>query len=156
MSRAGDKLMADVVIRPSMKFIKLGYVITILVLVAAVFVHSQYLSEHPPWLPGLTALLFLWPVKRHISRQFTKAVVEGEKLSYQYGMLSKSTRIIQLSKVQDVRVNQTVSQRMFGVGDVGIETAGETSRLTLHNVDQPQVIAHQILDGFGAKSSAIH
>jgi hypothetical protein len=35
---------------------------------------------------------------------------------------------------------------MFGVGDVSIETAGESSRLTLSNVDNPQALAEEILD----------
>jgi len=148
--------MADVVIRPSMKFIKLGYVVTVLVIAGAVFVHSRYLTDEPPWLPGVAVLLLLWPVKRHLRQRFMKVIVEGEKLSYQSGMLAKSTRIIQLPKVQDVRVNQTLTQRIFDVGDVGIETAGETSRLTLEDVDRPQMVANQILDGFGSKGSAIH
>jgi uncharacterized membrane protein YdbT with pleckstrin-like domain len=50
-----------------------------------------------------------------------------------------------LPKVQDARVDQSVMQRMFGVGDLAIETAGEASRLTLRNVDQPQRVAEEIL-----------
>ena len=72
----------------------------------------------------------------------------GEKLRYESGWFSKSTRIIQLPKVQDVRVNQSIVQRIFGVGDVAIETAGEASRLTVPDLDQPQIVANQILDGF--------
>ena len=53
-------------------------------------------------------------------------------------MTSKTTRNIQISKIQDVRVDQSVSQRIFNVGDLSIETAGESSRLTVHNVDNPQ------------------
>ena len=78
----------------------------------------------PPWLPAVAALLLIWPLNRHARRQFIKVTIEGEKLRYETGWLAKSTRIIQLPKVQDVRVNQTVMQRIFGVGDVAIETAG--------------------------------
>jgi len=51
-----------------------------------------------------------------------------------------------MSKVQDVRVDQRPFQRMFGVGDISIETAGETSRLTIPDVDRPQKIADEILN----------
>ena len=41
----------------------------------------------------------------------------GDKLRYEVGMLSKATRTIQLSKVQDVTVRQSLPQRIAGVGD---------------------------------------
>lgn len=143
--------MADVVLRPSLKFVKVGYLTTLIVLAAALWVHFTYLHDEPPWLPAVAALLLLWPLKRHASRQAIKVTIDGEKLHYESGWFSKSTRIIQLPKVQDVRVNQTLVQRLFGVGDVAIETAGEASRLTVPDLDQPQIVANQILDGFVKK-----
>jgi uncharacterized membrane protein YdbT with pleckstrin-like domain len=59
---------------------------------------------------------------------------------------AKTTRNIQISKIQDVRVDQRMSQRMCNVGDISIETAGESSRLTVHNVDAPQALADEILN----------
>jgi uncharacterized membrane protein YdbT with pleckstrin-like domain len=140
--------MADVVLRPSLKFIKFGYLTLLLVFGAALWVHFTYLHDEPPWLPAIAALLPIWPLKRHARRQSIKVTIDGEKLRYESGWFSKSTRIIQLPKVQDVRVNQTMVQRIFGVGDVAIETAGEASRLTVPDLDQPQIVATQILDGF--------
>jgi len=61
-------------------------------------------------------------------------------------LAAKTTRTIQLSKVQDVRVDQRPGQRMFGVGDISIETAGEASRLTIPDVDHPQTFADEILN----------
>ena len=140
--------MADVVLRPTLKFVKFGYLTTLLVFGAALWVYFTYQRDELPWLPAVAALLFIWPLKRHARRQAIKVTIDGEKLVYESGWFSKSTRIIQLPKVQDVRVNQTAVQRIFGVGDVAIETAGEASRLTVQNLDQPQIVAHQILDGF--------
>ena len=62
------------------------------------------------------------------------------------GKQGKTTRTIQLSRLQDVRVDQRPLQRMFRVGDISIETAGETSRLTIPDVDDPQPLADHILD----------
>jgi uncharacterized membrane protein YdbT with pleckstrin-like domain len=140
--------MADLVLRPSLKFVKVGYLTTLVLIGAAVWVHFTYLHDEPPWLPAVATLLLLWPINRHARRQAIKVTIEGEKLRYESGWFSKSTRIIQLPKVQDVRVNQTMMQRIFRVGDVAIETAGEASRLTVPNLDQPQAVANQILDGF--------
>jgi uncharacterized membrane protein YdbT with pleckstrin-like domain len=74
-----------------------------------------------------------------------KVTITGDKLRYESGLLSKTTRNIQLSKVQDVRVDQSLGQRMMGVGDLSIETSGESSRLEVDNIDQPQAVADEII-----------
>jgi uncharacterized membrane protein YdbT with pleckstrin-like domain len=146
--------MADIVIRPSMKFINTGYVITIIVAAAGIVLTYQYLPpSYPNWIPALWLILFLWPIKRHIQRQSVKLTISGDKLRYETGLGSRSTRIIQLPKVQDVRVVQSVMQRMLGVGDISIETAGENSRLVVHNLDQPQQLAEQLTDLSGRPSN---
>jgi uncharacterized membrane protein YdbT with pleckstrin-like domain len=143
--------MADIVIRPSMKFIRAGYVCALLVVGAAVFVHYKYLvHQYPeqryPYLPIASLLVLLWPIKRHLQRQTVKLTIAGDKLRYETGLASKSMRIIQLPKVQDVRVLQSFWQRIFGVGDISIETAGENSRLVVMNLDGPRELAEQITD----------
>jgi uncharacterized membrane protein YdbT with pleckstrin-like domain len=151
-----------------MKQIKAGYLLALLVIVAAVVVHVKYLmpKEQPvgspavatpgspagttpvgtiPWLPAVAALTLLLPIRSHIRRQSVKMTIAGDKLRFEAGLLSKTTRNIQLSKVQDVRVDQSLGQRMLGVGDISIETSGESSRLEMDNVDAPQAIADEIV-----------
>jgi uncharacterized membrane protein YdbT with pleckstrin-like domain len=142
--------MEDTVIRPTMKFIKLGYVLVLLLIVAcAVLFFTMIPPDNEwrdrPWILAIPALLLIWPLRRHIAQRFTKATIAGDKLRYEVGALSKSTRNISLPKVQDARVDQTVTQRMFGVGNLSIETAGESSRLIIRNVDRPQQVAEEIL-----------
>lgn len=151
--------MADIVIRPSMKFIKAGYVLTLAVITAGVILSFKYIPpDKPQWLPWLWAVLILWPIKRHIQRQSVKLTITGEKLRYESGIGSKSTRIIQLPKVQDVRVIQSLGQRMLGVGNISIETAGEASRLLVENIDRPQQLGEMITDASSnsAASGGLH
>ena len=150
--------MADIVIRPSMKFIKTGYVCALLVVGAAAFVHYKYLvHQYPdqryPYLPLASLLVLLWPIKRHLQRQTVKLTIAGDKLRYETGLTSKSIRIIQLPKVQDVRVIQSLWQRIFHVGDISIETAGENSRLVVENLDGPRELAEQITDASAHSAS---
>jgi uncharacterized membrane protein YdbT with pleckstrin-like domain len=150
--------MADIVIRPSMKFIKAGYVLVLLIICAAVFVQYKYVADrYPTQYPHLaiaSVLLLIWPIKRHLQRQTVKLTIAGEKLRYEVGLASKSTRIIQLPKVQDVRVIQSITQRLFDVGDVSIETAGENSRLVVENLDAPRQLAEQLTDAAAHPPSA--
>jgi len=147
--------MADIVIRPSMKFIKAGYLVTLIFIVAGIVLTYKYLPEgQPRWIPWLWIVLILWPIKRHIQRQSIKLTISGEKLRYETGMASKSTRIIQLPKVQDVRVIQSFGQRMLGVGNLSIETAGENSRLMVENLDHPEQLAEQITDASSHSSAS--
>ncbi len=144
--------MTDRVIRPSMKQVKMWYWAALLVIILAVAVHVWYLMPlrnpswvHQPWLPAVAALMLLVPIRRHIRRQLEKMVITGDKIRYEVGWLSKTTRNIQLSKIQDVRVDRSLGQRLLGVGDIAIETSGETSRLEMDNLDHPQAIADDII-----------
>jgi len=140
--------MPDIVIHPTKRWISLGYTTVFLVFVAAVFLHTNYLrdSGFPDWWLLIPGALFLWPFQRGLRRRFTKITIAGDRLRYETGILSKTTRNIQLSKIQDVRVDQTLFQRFFSIGNLSIETAGETSRLSIANIDGAQDVADEIMD----------
>ena len=142
--------MQELVIRPTTKFIKFGYLVVLVLVAGSAIAVSQITNwpqDVPKWvIPVAFALLLIWPISRHIEQRFTVMTIIGDKLRYETGMLSKATRTIQLSKVQDVTVRQSLAQRMGGVGDLSIETAGESSRLTFPNIDGPQAVADQIID----------
>jgi uncharacterized membrane protein YdbT with pleckstrin-like domain len=142
--------MSEMIIRPTMKFIYLGYAVVVVIVVALVvaMMRMQWPSWIPsplqPWIPWLPTLLLLWPLKRHLRNRLTKMTILDDRLRYETGLLSRTTRTILISRVQDVTVHQRVGQRIFGVGDLSIETAGEASRLTIPQIDQPQEIADHI------------
>ncbi len=150
VSCCGEENMSEMIIRPTMKFIYVGYTVVLLLVVAAVAV-SMHMPLPPwipslwqPWIPWLPALLLLWPMKRHLRNRLTKMTILDDKLRYESGFLSKTTRTILVSRVQDLRVHQRIGQRIFGVGDLSIETAGEASTLTIPEIDRPQAIADHI------------
>ena len=142
--------MSEMTIRPTMKFIYMGYAVTVLI-VAALVVATMRLQWPPsipsawhPWIPWLPALLLLWPLKRHLRNRFTKMTILDDRLRYETGILSRNTRTVQLSKVQDVTVHQRLGQRILGLGDLSIETAGKSSWEAIVNIDRPQEIADHI------------
>jgi len=140
--------VSDLTIRPTAKFLILRFVVTgiVFLAIASWYFTSLKGKQGTDLIPFVAPIIFLPAFLRLIRRQFTTVTVSGDRLRYETGMLSKTTRTIQLSRLQDVRVDQRPLQRMFRVGDISIETAGETSRLTIPDVDDPQPLADHILD----------
>ena len=139
--------MPDTIIRPSVKLIKLTYWLAILL--AALVLAYSYVDSAPRgivWLLLLPALVVVAAAAAHVSRRFTRLTVTGDRLRYESGILGKSTRTMELAKVQDVRVDQSLGQRMLNLGNLSIETAGETSRMTIGNIDRPNEVAERILE----------
>ena len=134
--------MAESIIRPTMKFIKAGYVAALLLVIA--LAAATLLLGWPVWIAWLSPLLLLWPLWRHILNRRTCITILDDKLRFDTGFLSTTTRTILISRIQDLTVHQRVGQRLFGVGDLSIETAGESSSLTIPGIDRPQQVADVI------------
>ncbi|HTM11325.1 MAG TPA: PH domain-containing protein, partial [Bryobacteraceae bacterium] len=112
----------------SVKIIKIGYVLCLLTAIGiAVYLLAIRNQDERMWgLLGLPALAALYLAVRHIRRRLVKLTILDDRLRYEAGLLSKTTRTMELAKVQDVRVDQTVGQRMLNIGHLSLETAGET------------------------------
>jgi uncharacterized membrane protein YdbT with pleckstrin-like domain len=134
--------MADMIVRPTVKFIVIGYIVTLLAVAGIVAAAGR--MEWPTWVAWASLVLLLWPIKCHAQSRLTRMTILDDKLRYETGGLGKTTRTILISRVQDLTVHQTIGQRIFGVGDLSIETAGESSKLTIPSIDRPQEIADHI------------
>ena len=134
-------------LRPSIKLIKLVYILS---LAAAVAIAGYLLSmggrDDRLWsLLLLPAVAILFSAIRHLRLRLTKLTVLDDRLRFEAGLFSKTTRTIELAKVQDVRVDQTLGQRMLNIGDLSLETAGGASRIVMQSIDRPQEAADHIL-----------
>ncbi len=94
----------------------------------------------------LPAAIVIWTLMRQLQLRYTKLSVSGGKLRYETGMMSRSVRTMEVSKVQDVRVDQSFMDRLLNLGTIAIETAGEASGLTMAGVEDPQEVADSILE----------
>ena len=52
-----------------------------------------------------------------------------------------------MAKIQDVTVRQTFGQRLLGVGDLMLESAGESGAMSIENLDRPRELADAIIAG---------
>jgi len=142
----------DLTIQPTNKRIRIQYWTIFLVLCVCVGLYVNKFADKPSpwdWLLALPALLFFFPLRGQLSRHFTKVTLAGDKLRYESGVFSKTTRTIPVSRIQDVRAEQTFGQRLLGVGDVTVETAGEAGVLAIANIDHPQAGVEAILNAQG-------
>jgi membrane protein YdbS with pleckstrin-like domain len=134
-------------LRQSVKVIKVGYLLCLVAeVVIAVFWMAGPIAGIPFWAPMLIPLLLaLFVGIRHIRRSMTHITVTADRLRYESGLFSKTMHAVELVKVQDVRVDQSLWQRMINVGDLSIETAGGSSRIEMDSLDNPSKVADQIL-----------
>jgi len=139
--------MADLVIRPSIKGIIVWYVLSTVLLVAIVlFLHSR--EYYPPELWALMVIpisLDVWASLKHVRLNTRRITLDQGVLRYEDGLVGKTQRNIMLDKVRDVRMEQTLGQRLVGVGDICVEALGDSGSITLENVDRPREIADALV-----------
>src|ERR1035438_475221 len=121
-----NSTVTDLVIRPTLKFIKMGAVLAAIVFLGLEVLYlTQWREDMGEWFLAIPPLILLWPLSRYLGWRTEKIMVTGDRLRHESGILSKDVRTIEISKLQYVRVHQGFRQRMFGVGDIGFETAGQ-------------------------------
>lgn len=135
---------APLIVRPSIRAIVPFYWLGLIALIAV----PSWGWYHPPridWLFVIPGVILLWTGAKHLATRFAKLIVDADKISLVTGYMAKVTRTVPIAHVQHVRVEQTVRQRMFGTGDLILESAGGSGRVTIENIDRPQEIADAIL-----------
>jgi putative membrane protein len=144
----GRAIMLAMLVRQSLKFIILAYIAcTAAGLAVVVSYYVWKLDQVPLWAPLLPFLAIDLLITIRLLRALTtKLTVLEDRLRWESGMVSKATRTIELDKIQDVRVDQTLGQRILGVGNLSLETAGGSSKIVMRTIDRPQPAADRILE----------
>jgi membrane protein YdbS with pleckstrin-like domain len=134
-------------VRPTMIFIKLGYLLAVLGGIALVSLLALFPVQIPVYISIPIALaLLLIPAYYHIRRNMIRYTVTDAKLEIDAGLIGRTTRNIPLSKIQDVTVSASIPQRILGFGDVIIDNASDLGgTVTLHNISNPRHYADLLL-----------
>lgn len=88
------------------------------------------------------AVIFL--LVRYVKWTTTNFVVTTERLIHREGVIAKHGIEIPLDRVQTIRFNQTIFERMIGAGDLLIESAGETGSNNFEDIRKPSVVQNVI------------
>ncbi len=136
----GTNSMSDTTIHPSIKPLIPYYLFSGLLFV--MFFTYLAATQAPFWYPVFVPVsAAIYAGTKHLISRTTKLVIEGDLIKYESGIASKQQRTIVIQKLQDVRVDQSIFERILGIGSLTLETAGETSRLTIDGIDNPGTIA---------------
>ena len=153
---AAEHIVNDITIRPTLKFIKAGAIAAALVFLALEILYLMlWRDDVGAWVMVLPPLILLWPLGRWIRWRSHRIIITADRLRYESGLLSHDARNIELSKLQCVNVHQTVVQRMFNVGTIGYETAGQGTFTPMPHVDNPQQIADELMNRAGRGGAGV-
>jgi len=129
-----------------MKTVWAAYGLVVVVILAGIWAYFQYEQPNwPAWVPAILLILLLPPIRMHFKRRLITLRLHDEHLTLETGFLSRTRRTVDMAKIQDVTVRQSLGQRLLGVGDLMLESAGESGRITIANLDGPREIADEIL-----------
>lgn len=137
--------MEDCTIHPSMKSVHAAYLLAIAVALAGMWVIYKYAQDRPGWLYFIPLIAFLPPLNMHLRRRMVTLQFHDGHLTLESGFLSRTRRTVDMVKIQDVTVQQTFGQRLMGVGDLMLESAGESGAMGIKNLDRPREIADAII-----------
>jgi uncharacterized membrane protein YdbT with pleckstrin-like domain len=147
MEKSPEQDMERVIftVRPTLLFIKVGYLMAVLGGIALVFLLAMINVPATISIPLALALLLI-PAYYHIRRNMIRYTVTDSKLEIDTGLIARTTRNIPLSKIQDVTVSASIPQRILGFGDVIVDNASELGGTTvLHNISNPRHYADLLL-----------
>jgi uncharacterized membrane protein YdbT with pleckstrin-like domain len=134
-------------ITPTLMFVKLGYVLTVIAAFLLVAIFSVLL----PAVSSLFAicvglLLLLVPAFYHVRQKLVRYTLTDTTIEIDKGVIARTTQNVPLRRVQDVTVSSTLLQRIFRFGDVVIDNASEQGgKVVLKNIDSPRKYADILL-----------
>jgi membrane protein YdbS with pleckstrin-like domain len=136
-------------VRPTLLFVKLGYALAALAGLALIALVALLDGQgRVPLLlliPFALALLLV-PAFYHLKRNTRRYTLTDAKIEIDEGFISRTTRNIPLSKVQDVTVKATVFQRLLRFGDLVVDNSGGEGGVTVfHNIPDPRRHADLLL-----------
>jgi len=97
-------------------------------------------------------VLFVWRLARSRADEF---VVTDRRVLHKVGIFAHETRQCPLERIQDITVDQTFAGRLFGYGDLAIETAAERGQILFPTIAHPEALRTAIWTHVGTGGVSI-
>lgn len=132
-------------INPAFYDVGVKYFFAIVLSVLATALIAYYFKSY--WTAAaVVAILVIRPIYYHIQHNHTVYTLTTVKVEIETGVFSKSSRNIPLRHIQDVTVNQTLKERMLGIGDIEIDSATIEGTMPMRAIKDPRKYADLILN----------
>jgi uncharacterized membrane protein YdbT with pleckstrin-like domain len=124
-------------------------VVAVLLVVAEVLLFTLL---DPPRLIGWAAvlagivLLLVLPVRSFLAWVTSHFVVTSDRVIHRSGWLAKRSMEIPLERINDVRFEQSVLERVVGAGDLRIESGGEYGQNHFRDIRNPEHVQKLIYE----------
>lgn len=142
---AGSEERTVFSISPTLKFVKIGYVLAALGVL--LFVALLAMFDVRFWISLLIALpIFLVPGYYHLRQKMVCYTLTDSKIEIDEGFIFQNSRNVPLRSIQDVSVASTITQRMLGFGNLVIDNASDdNTKIILKNINTPKKYADAVL-----------
>lgn len=135
-------------VRPTLVFVKIGYIIAAVCALLLVAATSAFISYYVsiPLSVFIGMLLFLVPAYYHFRQKLRRYTLTDSKLEITQGLISQTTRNVPITRIQDVTVSATPWQRLLGIGDLIIDNASEQGgKLIMKDINSPKKYSEILL-----------
>lgn len=130
--------------RPSWRSI-VGFYILGLLAAGAAFAIGLLAADAAIGAAAGAAVLVIVLVWGYLKRFHTRYAITNRRIHVRRGILSRNIEETRLDRVQDVRVQQGLGQRMLGVGTVDFGTSAESGAgFRFEGIANPDAVARQI------------
>jgi len=142
--RASEKVIFKVSPSPLPVLTRGGFLLILLALFAMLFRREPLilLVVVVPLAVFVVALVIV----RLVQRSFAVYTLTSSQLIVQKGILNKQKKTIPVQKIQDVSYRQPILDRIFGLGDVVVESAGEKGDVYLFSLHNCVEMSEKILE----------
>jgi uncharacterized membrane protein YdbT with pleckstrin-like domain len=124
-------------------FVVIGLVVAAILVVA--IIPDGVISSALGWIVTAGFVIWLvWTVYRLVTWNSINFVVTTDRVIYRSGVLSKSGIQIPLERINNVNFHQRLYERLFGAGDLLIESAGTSGQSRFSDVNHPDHIQNVI------------
>ena len=132
--------------RPHWSRIAREGLLSILVLVLIILIAIQGLSWGGWVIVGLIAAWFVIVIAGLIRWWTTQHVITNERLIHRTGLIAKAGKEIPLEVINDVTFTQSMFERVFGTGDLLIESAGTHGQSRYSDIPDPERVQSLIYE----------
>lgn len=103
-------------------------------------------SVQVPWVvAAVLVVLAITALLAFIRRMSTTYTISSHRLTIRLGILSRQLHETRLDRVQNVGTNQSLLDRMLGIGTVDFDTAGGAGfDFAFHGIASPESIVHTV------------